>query len=76
MTPAQDLEFYLSRRRTFRLWRTGKGWEIDFRSPELILGSKAGDVVLAEHRCDQFATDWPDYFRKPTTTTDSEEVPF
>lgn len=81
VTPSQDLEFFISRRRTYRLWKTGAGFEIDARTPNLILGQDRSDVTLTEHRCDQYATVWPDYFAKPTppsspSTLENQEIPF
>ena len=67
VTPSQDLEFYLSRRRTYRVWKTAAGWEVDSRTPNLILSDDRKGITLTEHECDQLSTDWPDYFAKTST---------
>lgn len=78
ITPSQDLEFYLARRRTFRVWKTGAGWEVDARTPNLILSDDRSGISLVQHTCDQYATEWPDYFAKPSTpsTLENQEIPF
>lgn len=80
VTPAQDLEFYLSGRRTYRLWKTGDTWEVDFRTPMLILSNDGDDIALPEHRCDQTSQIWPTYFAKPHNPSaepnKTEEFPF
>lgn len=78
VTPAQDLEFYLARRKTFALWKVGFDFEADYRGPHDILADKGERIVLPEHICDKtnIRTELPDYYGRSKTTDYPEEPPF
>lgn len=77
VTPAQDLEFYLTKRHTFRLYKVGYEFEVDYRGPHDILRDDGSRIVLTEHICDKnnIRTELPDYYQRPSTDY-PEEPPF
>ena len=77
VTPAQDLEFYLARRKTFRLYKVGYDFEVDYRSAHDILKDDGSRIVLPQHICDKnnIRTELPDYYARPSSHY-SEEPPF
>lgn len=67
VTPAQDLEFYLARRRTYRVWQVGYGFETELRSNNAIKWETEPTMALPAHICDRtnVRTELPDYFPRP-----------
>jgi hypothetical protein len=64
---------------TFRIWRTGEGFEVDPRSLNDIIWSKGKGLILQGHDCSQspFTATWPDYWpRLIPPTTQEEGFPF
>lgn len=78
ITPAEELEFYVLRRATYKLWRVVDRFEFQLRLPQDLLTAN-DDIALTVHKCtDKFATDWPDYWPNHTRTFIplNEEPPF
>jgi hypothetical protein len=52
VTPQQDLDFYLSRRKTYEIYKQGDQFMIQLRTPSMILSDRGDRPALPEHRCD------------------------
>lgn len=62
LTPAEDLAFYIAGRRTYKLWRTGDGFEFELRLAS-DLKKPTADIKLPVHDCSDRVIDaWPDYW--------------
>lgn len=76
--PAEDLLFYVTKRRTYKLWRVSGGFQFQLRTDN-DLKRPSADIKLAVHRCDDAAlTEWPDYWPASVKTFIplNEEPPF
>ena len=76
-----DLEAFIAKRHTFKLWRIGPyRFEVDYRTPNTIKNWDGSGVVLAAHICDpsNIRTALPDYWpgKTPKTYEATEEVPY
>ena len=71
ITPLQDRDLYLAKIPTFRVWRSGETFEVDFRTKLLIISDDGKRPVLIRHECTMIdrATSHPDYFAKPKKET-------
>lgn len=79
VTPAQDLDFYLSRRRTYEVYKLGDRFMIQMRTAAMILGD-SNRPALPQHKCNQdnIRKDCPEPWDTPTPqpTETTQEVPF
>ena len=51
ITPKQDLEFYVAKVMTFRVWRSGESFEVDWRGRLKIMADDGTRPVLVRHIC-------------------------
>lgn len=79
VTPQQDLDFYLSRRKTYEIYKQGDRFMIQLRTPSMILSDRGDRPALPMHKCDlsnirkDVQLPWATTEKKTETT---EEVPF
>jgi hypothetical protein len=79
VTPQQDLDYYLTRRRTYEVFKLGDRFMIQMRSPQMILSDRGDRPALPEHKCDfsnirkEIQIPWTTTETKTETT---EEAPF